>query len=48
MQVKLEGSHFVNARIVYSSWNNKVVTNAALILSVDDLGISSLTPSNAP
>lgn len=48
MQVKLEGSHFVNACIVNSGWYDKIVTDAAQILSIDDLCISSLTPADTP
>lgn len=48
MQVKLEWPHFVNTSIVYSGWDDKIIADAAQILTVDDLGIASLTPSDSP
>jgi hypothetical protein len=48
MQVQLEWPDFVNTSIIYSGWDDKIITDAALILTVDDLGISSLTPSDSP
>jgi hypothetical protein len=46
--VQLEWSHLVNTSIIYSGRNDKVIADAAQILTVDDLGIAGLTPSNSP
>lgn len=48
VQVQLEWSHLVNTSIVYSGRNDKVIADAAQILTIDDLGIAGLTPSDSP
>lgn len=48
VQVKLERSHLVDACIIYSGGHDQIVTNTAEVLSIYDLSISSLAPSDSP